>query len=68
MELMLLIDQVSADLNRKSDVSNKTKNKMNSQTDEWDAATKSTNKFSELEKGFEQIQEEFETCAINITA
>lgn len=51
MELGLLIDKVSANLNRKSEVLNKIKNKTNSQTAEWVSVTKPTNKVSELEKG-----------------
>lgn len=68
MEIGLLINQVSVDLNRKSGVQNKIHNKTNFQTVEWDASTKSTNKVSKLEKGFEQSQEEFETCDSNVAA
>ena len=56
MELGILIDQVTADLNGKKEVSNKIENKTDTQTDEWDVSTKSTNKVAELEKGFEQSQ------------
>lgn len=55
-DLGLLIDQVVVELNHIREVSNKIQNKSETQAAEWDAATKSTAKVAELEKGSEQNQ------------
>lgn len=68
MDLELLIDQVVAKLNRIREASNKNQNKSETQSAEWDADTESITKVAELKKGFEQNQEEVETCDKSIEA
>lgn len=67
MELGFLLDQVSLDLLRKQEASNKIERKGETQATEWDAATESTTKVEILEKYFSQNQEEFDTCDANIS-
>lgn len=68
MNLELLIDEVVTKLNRIREALNKIHNKSETQAAEWDAATKSTTKVAELEKGSEQNKKEVEACDKNIEA
>lgn len=46
----------------------KIERKKETQAAEWDAAIDSTTKVETLDKSFSQNQEEFDTCATNISA
>lgn len=66
MDLGLLIDCVVVDLNRIREALNKIQNKSDTQTAEWEAATKSIAKSMELEKASEKNKMEVEAYDRNI--
>lgn len=68
VELGFLIDQVSTDLLRKQEASIKIERKKETEAAEWDATIESTTNVEIVDKSFSQNQEEFDTCAANISA
>lgn len=62
-----LLDQISTDLLRKQDATNKINNKMETQEATWDEFSNSSNKVDYLEQSYSTYKKEFNLCATNIS-